>query len=191
MKSIILSLLFLPLSVLSQKSFETKKEALTAIRNGSYTSSVGWIISNGDMIQLSRGSMPDKTFAFIFQIPNVFDYNSNVQFDKIKLPHRFNGRKAQVKEVLVLGNKRSGFYMAAKIMVGEVNRYVLDSENALYAKELLIPDQYASKLPSEESRPPSSPASIGDELKKLKELFDSGAITQEEYTAAKKKFIEQ
>jgi len=36
----------------------------------------------------------------------------------------------------------------------------------------------------------SSPASTADELKKFKELLDTGAITQEEYDEKKKKLLD-
>ncbi len=134
--------------------------------------------------------MPNKTFAFITELPNMFSYNSNVNYDFVKLSHRFNDRKAIIKEFIVLGNKRTGFYIAAKIMVGEMARYMVDIENAIQAQELKLPVQF-EKANFKDDSATAAPSSLADELKKLKDLFDSGAITQEEYTAAKKKLIEQ
>ena len=37
----------------------------------------------------------------------------------------------------------------------------------------------------------TSPASVADELKKLKELYDSGVLNKEEYEKAKKKLLEK
>jgi hypothetical protein len=38
--------------------------------------------------------------------------------------------------------------------------------------------------------PPATPSSVGDELLKLKEAYDKGAMTQEEYEKAKEKILQ-
>jgi hypothetical protein len=48
-------------------------------------------------------------------------------------------------------------------------------------------DLEITKLKTEVTSPPS--AGIADELKKLKELLDSGAINQEEYDLQKQKLL--
>lgn len=89
---------------------------------------------------------------------------------------------------MVVGTKKTGFYIAVKIKVGQPSRYIIDIENALEAKEVVIPSEYVKKEPAKQTN--GSNSSLADELKKLKDLFDAGAITKEEYDAAKKKLLE-
>lgn len=47
------------------------------------------------------------------------------------------------------------------------------------------------KINEPKATPASATTSLADELKKLKDLLDAGALTQEEYDAAKKKLLEK
>ena len=56
----------------------------------------------------------------------------------------------------------------------------------------LIPDKNAPQAPVQQNAVPVQPASTksaADELKKYKELLDSGVITQEEFNAKKKQLL--
>jgi hypothetical protein len=171
-----------------KKVFETRKEGESRIIDNKYVTSTGWPIKEGDEIKLGRGSMPDKTFAFITESPNLLTYNQYSDYNKSKLQHTYNGRNAIIAKLNVIGNKKTGFYIAATIKVGQINRYMLDIENAIEAAEIEVPAEF-TKTKKEQSR--VSNASLGDELKKLKDLFDSGALSKEEYEVAKKKLLNQ
>jgi hypothetical protein len=173
----------------SKKVFESRKEADNRIQDGKFTTSIGWTIKEGDEIKLGKGSMPDKTFAFITESPNVLTYNQYTDYNNSKLQHTYNGRGAKIAKLYVGGNKKTGFYITATIKVGQLSRYMLDIENAIEAGEIEKPAEFATQVKKEQQTATS--ASLGDELKKLKDLLDSGALTKEEYEAAKKKLLNQ
>jgi hypothetical protein len=173
----------------TKKVFETKKEGESKIVENKYVTSTGWTIKEGDEVKFGKGSMPDKTFAFITESPSVFTANQYTDYNKSKLPHTYNGRSARVAKLYVAGDKKTGFYITATIKVGQMNRYMVDIENSIEAGEIEVPAEYAKKPQKEASA--GNATSLGDELKKLKELFDSGALSKEEYEAAKKKLLNQ
>jgi len=64
---------------------------------------------------------------------------------------------------------------------GGLFRFSLYIEDAILACEV-VPCQTVATKP---------PASVADEIKKLKELLDSGALTQAEFDAQKKKLLNE
>lgn len=191
---LLLSINLFYLSIQAQEStpkkvFETRKEAESKIQEDKYVTSTGWILKEGDEIKLGKGSMPDKTFAFITESPNLLTYNQYSDYNKSKLQHTYNGRNAKIAKLYVGGNKKTGFFITATLKVGQMSRYMLDIENAIEGNEIEVPAEYAKKSQKETSSTPT--ASLGDELKKLKELYDSGALSKEEYETAKKKLLNQ
>ncbi len=172
-----------------KKVFETRKEAESVIKEDKYVTSTGWILREGDEIKLGKGSMPDKTFAFITETPNVLTYNQYKDYNRIKLQHTYNGRNAKIAQLYVGGNKKTGFFITATLKVGQMSRYMLDIENAIESAEIQVPSEFTTSTNKE--LPSTNNASLGDELKKLKDLFDSGALSKEEYEAAKKKLLNQ
>jgi hypothetical protein len=165
--------------------FKTLNDAYAYIKKNKYKTSAGWVISRGDELKLTKGSMPDKTFAFIYKNPDIFASN---QHSTLKLPNTFNGRSAQIAQFQVDGSSKSGYYITATLKVGEMYRYVLDIENAIEAGEIEVPAEFAKKAAPVTG---TNTVSLADELKKLKELLDSGALTKEEYDLAKKKVLGQ
>jgi hypothetical protein len=68
--------------------------------------------------------------------------------------------------------------------------YEIDVENAIKTGEIEVPEEFMPKKETQtiELKQTISPA---DELKKFKELLDSGVITQEEFDNQKKKILEK
>lgn len=69
-----------------------------------------------------------------------------------------------------------------------VGRYEIDLDNAIASGELKVPDEFKPKA-FEKPMVIQQQTSAADELKKIKELLDTGAITQAEYDAAKAKIL--
>jgi hypothetical protein len=156
MKAIIflLTINLFQLSILAQdnptkKVFETRKEGESRIVENKYVTSTGWTIKLDDEIKLGKGSMPDKTFAFITESPNVLTYNQYTDYNKSKLQHTYNGRCAKVAKLYVAGNKKTGFYITATIKVGQMNRYMVDIENSIEAGEIEVPAEYLTIIKKE------------------------------------------
>lgn len=87
-----------------------------------------------------------------------------------------------VKSFEFTGSKRTGrkFYVVAK--GGNLSPYWIDIVAALEQKEVI----------SDVVKPTAAPKNtidLADQIKKLKELKDAGALTQEQYDAAVKKLV--
>ncbi|QNK62923.1 SHOCT domain-containing protein [Pedobacter sp. PAMC26386] len=69
-----------------------------------------------------------------------------------------------------------------------MSNYWLDIENTIQNGEVTVPAEYASKVKSDNGTTTIT-LSTADELKKYKDLLDSGAINQAEYDAKKKQIL--
>ncbi|GAB3012825.1 SHOCT domain-containing protein [Spirosoma pulveris] len=151
---------------------------------GYQTSIHGWIVKVGDTLQMGRGTLPDKSFAFAYHNPSSMSavYRAG-QLVKNYLPSQYTGNRLVIKELNMVGFKRTGFSMAAIVGAGTLIRYQVEIENAIEAGEILPPPalRKSSSL--------TTVASVADELLKLKSLLDAGALTREEYDAQKKKLL--
>lgn len=193
MKIIIFSFAFFsPLFSVAQNTPDTIPYGATAseirkqLEDG-YTLSSGWTIKEGDTLKIGKGTMPNKSYAFIYQSPaNYFSETSASTYNKRYLLS--NGAKvARVKDIRTYGTKKGGFTIVAVVGVGEIANYWIELDNAVDAGELIPPAEYATKKEGDQK----VRLSTADELKKWKDLFDAGAITKEEYDAQKKKILEQ
>lgn len=168
----------------------TKQMAAQAQIEKGYTTPSGWTVKPGDELKIGKGSMPNKTFSFIYQSPAGFatetsgDNYSNRRYAGTNMA----GKSTKVKSLIAYGNKKNGYTVVAKVGFGELVNYWIEIDNAVDGGELIPPAAYAKK---EQGGATSSGGSVADELKKLKELLDSGALTQEEYNAQKKKLLGQ
>lgn len=167
----------------------TKQMAAQALVEKGYTTPSGWTVKPGDELKIGKGSMPNKTFSFIYQSPAGFatetsgDNYSNKRYAGTNMA----GKSTKVKSLIAYGNKKTGYTIVARVGFGELVNYWIEIDNAVEGGELIPPAAYAKK----EQSGTSTGGSIADELKKLKELLDSGALTQEEYNAQKKKLLAQ
>lgn len=189
MKKLII-LLLLPIIGISQTPDVIKPgmsaSELKKIIDDGYTLSSGWTIKVGDTLQLGSGTMPDKRYAFIYQSPlNLFASVSGDNSGKNYLGSNA-ARNAIVKDLITYGTKRSGFTIIAKVGVGDISNYWIEIDNAIGASEVNPPMQYSAFYKKGGSGPATT---VADELKKWKDLLDSGAITKEEYEAQKKKIL--
>lgn len=156
------------------KASEVKKQ----LEDG-YTLQSGWTINAGDTLVLGKGTLPNKAYAFIY-------YFSSNGYDKTWLMSN-SAKYLHVKEIFPYGTKKAGFTIMAKVGAGELLNYWVELDNAADAGEIIPPKEYSKKAQAKLS----DNISKADELKKWKDLLDTGGITQEEYDAQKKKILEQ
>lgn len=155
------------------------------LRNDSLHTTSGFIIYSGQDLKLGTGTLPNGDFRYITVSTASFYYIANRGHSGMisSLSRKNINQKVTVLKIDTRGNKKKGYLFYPIINVG-ANHYQIDSDGAIASGEIVVPDDFKSK-------PAASQDDIYDKLKKLKDLLDSGAITQEEYDAQKKKLLEQ
>ena len=145
----------------------------------SYTTQDGTTYVVGDTIRIGMGSNPNGFFNYIFIVDA---WNGNRAWNA-----QLNNKFAIIDKFLWGGNDKIGKSVYATFRnAGGLSS--INLESAIAAGEVITPN---SQKKTEQTVAPQSSTSIADELKKLKELLDSGIITQAEFDAQKKKLIGQ
>jgi hypothetical protein len=130
----------------------------------------------GDTVKLGRGSKTDGSFLYLEDrgfIPNPRSIRN--------LPKEFANVGAVIKSIKKMTINGVDKYSFAVNPGGPI-RYQVFIDDAIQACEVTPCKQAGGSAPV---------ASVADEIKKLKSLLDSGAITQAEYDAQKKKLLNQ
>ena len=123
-------------------------------------------IKKGDVIKLGVGTLPNGDYRYI-----------SVERGRGSI---YTNRAIAVKEVLVRGKGRTGFKYEL-ILQGDYKDYKCDSWNALESGELIAPNY--------KDNASGTTTSVADEIIKLKELKDSGIITEAEFEKQKEKLL--
>jgi hypothetical protein len=166
--------------------------------------------TNTDLMYVAPGQMDARILTGSQQSGlkgSIQTYNSNFDLSSVMQPKNA-GKEFIVVNLKRSGNKKSGYsYMPviaepvddgiikSKSSVGNLGteRYFIQYENAVQTGEIFYPGKTPKssstqtvevKLVQEKNL-----TSLADELKKLKELFDSGVLNKQEYDEAKKKIL--
>lgn len=141
-----------------------------------YKASNGVTYHVGDTVRLGRGTKSDGTFMYFEDhglIPNPRSTRN--------LPKDFANAGATIKSIRKMKVNGIEKYLFS-VNPGGPMRYTVFIDDAIEACEVK-----PCKAP--DSAKPATAGSVADEIKKLKELLDSGAITKDEYEAQKKKLL--
>jgi hypothetical protein len=172
MKKLLLSLLILV-------PFLSKAQGLfggTSVTE--YKASNGVTYHINDTLRLGRGTKDDGSFLYFEDhglIPNPRSARN--------LPKDFANAGATIKSIRKTKVNGIDKYMFS-VNPGGPMRYTVFVDDAIEACEV-------KPCKTTDSAAPASTGSVADEIKKLKALLDSGAITQKEYDAQKKKLLGQ
>lgn len=151
----------------------------------------GFKIIKGQNLKMGVGTMPDGSFKFIgINSNSFFRYTGNTpnSANNANAGQRgISGHEYKVARIEKRGSKKIGFVYYAVLATG-LSKYEIDVENAIAAGELAVPKEFKQVTSNTLAAPTQS---LADELKKLKDLFDQGALSKEEYDAAKKKLLNQ
>ena len=161
MKLLMLVLLFIPVAGLAQSNEFGRVEHDTLYLNS------GEKYWKGKEVRLGYGSNDAKGFEFI-------TFNPWSLAGARPLESSWANLKMVVKGFKLDGTKRSGKKLYLVTKGGNPATYWIDIVSALYQKEVV------SDIPI---------TNLADQIKKLKDLKDNGALTEEQYNAALKKVI--
>ncbi|RYC70854.1 SHOCT domain-containing protein [Spirosoma sordidisoli] len=149
-------------------------------QEGPLTLEGGKQVSVGDTIHFGRGTMPGGDFKYI-QTPA----NAIVGLAESSLPHQWGGRFAIVNAIRTNETKRFG--KKTYVVVSAGRNAMIEIEPAIEVGEVVAINSQSVKTKNATNS--SSTVSVADELIKLKQLLDAGAISQGEYDQQKKKLL--
>lgn len=138
----------------------------------------------GENLKLGYGSNPRKDFQFINISPA--SWATIMAGPKIvSLGSGWANLEMTIKDFKLWGTKKQGKKWYIILGGGNIANYACEIREALDFGEV----RTALNDSKKQNNTNNSDLSIADELKKLKELLDSGIITQEEFDAQKAKLL--
>jgi hypothetical protein len=146
----------------------------------------GYRMVAGTDVKLGTGTLPNGDFKYVAISSASWVNISDPSMSKMGISRRYNGHLVHVKKFRKDGNNKRGYVFYAVVGGGNIVNYDIDVESAIAAGELVVPNQFRPKAANAAAQP--SPA---DEIKKLKDLLEKGAISQNEYDSAKKKILDK
>lgn len=166
-----------------------QESTLPKYENDTLYSTSGFKITPEQKIKLGTGSTPDGSFKFVrINSNSFFSYSSDKPNDANNAnagPRSMSGHEYKVAKIDKRGTRKTGYVYYA-VLAG-LPRYEIDVDNAIAVGEIVVPSEYKPGAKSQ----PASTMSLADELKKLKDLLDQGALTKDEFESAKKKLLSQ
>ncbi len=169
-------------------SFTCLAQDLPMIKGDTLYTTSGYKIVKDQPLKIGVGTMTDGDFKYIrINSASLFNNYSLTGYQGLAnqanaLPRAKSGFLMKVVKLQKRGNEKNGF--AYYILLSGFPRYEVDVENAIKFGEIAVPDEFKPKTETA-----NQTLSAADEIKKYKALLDSGAITQEEYDAKKKKLL--
>ena len=150
--------------------FLTKAQDITQ-----YKATNGVTYHVNDTVRLGKGSSADGSFLYLEErgLPRPGNRSR-------ALPKQFTNGAVVIKTIKKNNSSGADKYLFI-VYPGGIFNYSLYIDDAILACEVTPCAQSATK----------QPYSVADEIKKLKELLDSGALTQAEFDAQKKKLLKQ
>lgn len=99
-----------------------------------YTLKNGFTFQVGDTLYFGKGTMPDHSYAFIYQNPiNLSNVGSDVKHSLTT----YQAKRGVIKDIFPYGTKKSGFTIIAKIGIGSPTVYWIELDNAVESGELM------------------------------------------------------
>jgi hypothetical protein len=149
-----------------------------------------WI---NEEVKFGSGTMPDKTYSYIYEAPNSLQKLININTRRRKLlSSGYKGYKSKIVkfEKEIGHNKKDYNYNILVLEMPDGKRYWCDVVNAFNNHEIQLnaPENNIVQVTKTESN--NDPEDVNAELKKLKQLLDNGSISQQEYDIRKKKILD-
>ncbi|WP_278552513.1 SHOCT domain-containing protein [Elizabethkingia bruuniana] len=183
MKKVLLVFLFLSFGI-------SYSQTLPHVKNDTLITSTSYKIYAGLDLKIGTGSMNDGDFKFIRRnAASLFNYYSTTGYQGLanqsnSFSRSNSGLTFKVKKIMPRGSEKNGYVYYVKIGSGLIN-YEVDIENAIKSGEIILPDEF---MPQSQSQNLSNESKY-DKLKKIKELKDSGVLSEEEFQKEKEKIM--
>jgi hypothetical protein len=189
MKKVLWAIIAVPFSVSAQNPVTISRDTIIYNEPAIILSNDS-IIQPGSTLKCGRGTLPNGSFKYLHTSRSSWVAVMNsTQADPTAgitpLGKGYGGTFLQVKAIRKEGNKKRGYRYYIKVGGGSIVNYEVDLEDAIATGEVV--GRNVTTIPIASANPASQ--SPVDELKKLKELLDANAITQQEYDSAKKKIL--
>lgn len=162
------------------------------LENDTLKTSTGFKVYVDMELKIGTGSMNDGDFKFIrTNATSLMNYSSTTGYKGLanqanSFSRRNSGLNFKVKKIMSRGSKKNGYVYYAKIGQGLTN-YEVDVENAIKFGELIVPDEYMPKLKNQLQV--ITTETKYDKLKKIKDLKDSGVLSEDEFQKEKEKIM--
>lgn len=176
MKRLLLLLLISPILTFAQKKVENE---FGKIVNDTLFLNNGAKFIVGEKVKLGYGVNSRKEFEFIYTSPLGLA-------GKVNLGNTWAGHSFVIKGFKNMGMKKTGHKFYLILGGGNITNYWCDVVPAIDHKEIVV-----AGINDKDGDYGGSETSIADELKKLKNLLDDGAITNDEYESQKKKLLDK
>lgn len=145
------------------------------IDKDTYEAKNGMVFRVGDEITLGNGSNFNQNFKYV----TGQDLGEGIGVS-------YRDKKLKIKSIKARGSNKIG--KTNYLVVGSgLRTFWVDIEGAIEFNEVIVPDEFKAKK-TDGLHPTFS---IADELSKLKDLLDEGALTKEEFEALKKKLLDR
>jgi hypothetical protein len=145
-----------------------------------YKAPNGKTYHKGDSLNVGLGSMPDGTFKYI-QINSLIPTPPDPRrTNSMNARRDITGSKYYIKKIVSQTQSSGSNKVVITIKTGGLTTCDVWIDEAIAACEV---------KPCSDAKDAAGKIDVADELLKLKKLLDSGAITQAEYDAQKKKLL--
>ncbi|HEY4291306.1 MAG TPA: SHOCT domain-containing protein [Puia sp.] len=166
--------------------FSRAQSELPKVDNDTLLTTSGFKAIAGTDIKLGVGTLPSGDFKYISESSRSFAaLTRGPRYKPDPVGRKWNGHLFHIKKFRKEGTDERGYTWYVILGGGGPVNYECDIENAIATGEIIVPDAFKPKVAGS-AAPAYSPS---DELKKLKDLYDSGALTKGEYDSAKKKIL--
>ena len=172
------------------ESFKSKKNSE---KINEYKASNGVTYNIDDEITLNKGSSRNGDFVFLTDSKNgIMEFEERLQSNGKRM-----GETVVIKKIVKYNTKNmQGIYFSVNV-TGRVHNSILDIEGAIYSCEIGYCEQKEEitikekEVINKDSSTLSSTQDKFDLLRELKKLHDEGILTDEEYSAEKKKILKK
>lgn len=138
----------------------------------------------GQKVKFGYGSGANKTFEFVHLSPWSIA-------GPLKLTPQWANLEMEIKGFKLAGTKKTGKAFIIVLGGGNLSPYWCEVVAAMDNGEVIVDGVNDKKTAAAANQAPASAPSSADELKKLKDLYDSGALSKDEYETAKKKILDK